>query len=215
MLVFEDALGGSEAEAGDERGRSVSGIRILIVDDRPQSRRQIRSRLRRSGYETVEAADGHEGWRAFRDRTPDAVVTDMRMPNGDGMDLLQRIRAHVDVPVFCVTAYPELDAGLLAMKRGAEYYYRWPRDLEKLLDDIDAAMGRRRPTTRPVPAPSALLSQIRRDGAREIATRRRESILAALRETHGNVGRAAELLQITRRTLYHWMDRYGVKDRPR
>ncbi len=175
---------------------------VLVVDDREISRRLICERLVARGHLTIEATDGHTGWQSFQEHTPDAVVTDMRMPNGDGLELVERIRGSSPTPVFCITAYPDLDAGLAAMKQGAEYYYRWPQELDRLLDDLDVLVH------------SASLDEIRKLGQQQTIEERRTAIRAALRKTRGNIGQAAELLEVSRRTLYHWLDRYGVA-RPR
>lgn len=171
---------------------------VLVVDDRETSRRLICDRLETRGHETVEACDGCAGWQTFQDREPDAVVTDMRMPGGDGLELVERIRGAGPTPVFCITAHPDLDGGLAAMKQGAEYYYRWPQELDRLLDDLDELV---RPLS---------LDEIRASGHRQTTEERRAAIKAALRQTRGNIGQAAELLEVSRRTLYHWLDRYGV-----
>jgi DNA-binding NtrC family response regulator len=183
-------------------------VQVLIVDDRAVSRRQIADELRERGYGTLEAADGLEAIGAFERRRPDAVITDMRMPHADGFELLEQIRARADVPVFCVTAYPEWDAALLAMKQGAAYYYRWPRDFERLIDDVDRVLAGEAEAQGPEPGS---LEEIRHAGRRRTAAERKLLVEKALQRTRGNVGRAADLLGISRRTIYHWMERYGVE----
>ena len=113
---------------------------ILVVDDRPDSRRHIASRLSRLGHRILEASDGLEALRSFESQRPDAVVTDMRMPKSDGFELLADLKSQSRVPVFCVTAYPEWESALLAVKRGASHYYRWPRDFERLIADVNETL---------------------------------------------------------------------------
>ena len=182
--------------------------RILIVDDRAPSRTYIALALQGRGFETREAADGRAGFEAFEREAPDAVVSDLRMPRADGFDLLEQIRRRSDTPVFLVTAYPEWDLALLAMRRGATYFYRWPRDFDRLIDDVVVSI---RAPAGAEPLALASLATARDQGRHEIAAERRAMLASALRATHGNVSQAAELLRLSRRTLYHWLERYAVK----
>lgn len=186
---------------------------VLVVDDRADSRRQIGARLQAHGFSVAEAADGCEAWQTFQQGEFVAVVTDMQMPRSDGVELLERVRAASSVPVFCITAYPDLDTGLLAVKRGAEYYYRWPLELDRLIQDLDRLVASRLEPGVSVRDAQASLDAIRRSGREQQAEARRALVSDALRRTGGNVGQAAELLQVSRRTMYHWMERYGI-DRP-
>jgi len=185
---------------------------VLVVDDRISSRRQIGRELRRRGHEILEACDGAEAITQFERHAPSAIVTDMRMPRADGFDLLEAIRARSDVPVYCVTAFPEWDSALLAVKRGATYYYRWPQDFDRLIDDVDQELSARAADTdSAAKLPFRSLAEIRDEARSETARERKELIEDALRLAGGNVNQAAEILRISRRTLYNWMDRYDVK----
>ena len=199
----------THTSSSPHEGRDADTSLILVVDDRPDSRRHIASRLSRLGHRILEASDGIEALRSFEIHQPDAVVTDMRMPRSDGFDLLTGLRAQSLVPVFCVTAYPEWESALLAVKRGAFHYYRWPRDFERLIADVDEAVRETRRSTQGGSA-SPSLDEIRRDGRRIEADTRRRRVREALEHTGGNIGRAAELLKVSRRTVYNWMERYGV-----
>jgi DNA-binding NtrC family response regulator len=184
---------------------------VLVVDDRPKSRELIGARLRDRGYPVVEAEDGVAGWDAFREHSPGAVITDMRMPRADGLELLERIRKQTNIPIFCITAYPDLDSGLAAMKRGAEYYYRWPQELDVMIDEVDEVLSKPQTTVDGQSADRApSLSEIRAAGKSLTIEERKAAMQVALDETRGNVEKAAQLLGISRRSFYHWMDRYGV-----
>jgi DNA-binding NtrC family response regulator len=182
--------------------------RVLIVDDRKPSRVHIANALRARGFETCEAVDGRDGLEVFDREAPDAVVTDMRMPHSDGFDLLERIRTKSDVPIFCVSAYPEWETALLAMRKGATYFYRWPADFDRLIDEVALGLG---DSSTPDATRLDSLTSVREEGRLETAEERRAILESALRATRGNVAQAAELLRVSRRTLYHWMDRYGVR----
>jgi DNA-binding NtrC family response regulator len=132
----------------------------------------------------------------------------MRMPRADGFDLLERIRKRSDIPIFLVTAYPEWDVALLAMRKGATYFYRWPRDFDRLIDEVVASI--RTPAAADPPAPASLAAA-RDRGRQELAAERRALLESALRATHGNISQAADLLGLSRRTLYHWLERYSLE----
>jgi YesN/AraC family two-component response regulator len=66
--------------------------RILIIDDEPQIRSMIRLILEREGYAVMEASDGIEGLRLFREKPADLVITDLIMPNKDGIGMIIEIR---------------------------------------------------------------------------------------------------------------------------
>lgn len=207
MPASSPRAGIADGETADTRGC------VLVVDDREDSRHQIGARLQALGFSVAEAADGDEGWEAFQRGEFVALVTDVQMPRSDGIDLLERVCAASSVPVFCITAYPDLDTGLLAVKRGAEYYYRWPLELDRLIQDLDRLVANNlAPEVRARNA-RASLDAIRRSGREQQAEARRSLVSDALRSSGGNVGQAAELLQVSRRTMYHWMERYGI-DRP-
>ncbi len=82
---------------------------ILVVDDQAPTREALASELREAGFEVLSAGGGAEAWELFRRRRFDLVVSDLRMPEGDGFSLLRRIHGrcspHPDVPVFLVSAY--------------------------------------------------------------------------------------------------------------
>jgi DNA-binding NtrC family response regulator len=66
--------------------------RILIIDDEPQIRSMLRLMLERVGYEVMEAADGMEGIRQYRDNPADVIMTDLIMPNKDGIGMIIELK---------------------------------------------------------------------------------------------------------------------------
>lgn len=81
---------------GDFLPNSNQGLphmeRILIIDDEPQIRSMIRLILEREGYEVMEASDGIDGIRVFREKPADLVITDLIMPNKDGIGMIIEIK---------------------------------------------------------------------------------------------------------------------------
>jgi DNA-binding NtrC family response regulator len=107
---------------------------VLLVDDCPEALDVIETEFREAGFDTARAPDGRQGWERFQKRRPDLVVSDVRMPELDGFDLLKRIREVSDVPVVLLTAYGEIPLAVAAIRNGADDYLRFPDDLNHLLE---------------------------------------------------------------------------------
>jgi DNA-binding NtrC family response regulator len=108
--------------------------KVLVVDDRRESRELVAGDLAEAGFCVVEAGDGLDGWRQFRRDEPDLVVTDLRMPGADGIELLRRIRGVSSVPVVLLTACGDVPTAVAAIKGGAEEFFAFPDDLDRLID---------------------------------------------------------------------------------
>lgn len=66
--------------------------RILVIDDEPQVRAMLRQMLEREGYEVVEAEEGEEGMRRYREQPVDLVITDILMPQKEGIETIRALR---------------------------------------------------------------------------------------------------------------------------
>jgi two-component system nitrogen regulation response regulator NtrX len=108
--------------------------KALVVDDRVESRELVAGDLVEAGFRVVEAEDGRDGWRQFRRNEPDLVVTDLRMPGADGIELLRRIRGVSSVPVILLTACGDVPTAVAAIKGGAEEFFTFPDDLDRVID---------------------------------------------------------------------------------
>lgn len=73
---------------------SLAGQRIMVVDDDPGIRRSLDTLLSRAGYQVVQAADGNEAVRLWRDQRVDLVITDLHMPNKDGIQTIVELLTH-------------------------------------------------------------------------------------------------------------------------
>ena len=81
--------------------------RILVIDDEPQVRRLLQIMLARAGHDVVEAADGMEGLAAVRARRPDLVVTDILMPNKEGIETIRELRREApELPILVISGDP-------------------------------------------------------------------------------------------------------------
>jgi two-component system response regulator AtoC len=112
---------------------------ILVVDDEPKMRRLLEIMLTQMGYAVQQAADGHAALTFLNAHSVDLVITDLRMPQLDGIGLLRQLREQQhDVPVIVVTAYGTVESAVEAMKYGASDYIIRPFEL----DAIEAAVKR-------------------------------------------------------------------------
>ena len=123
-------------------------MRILIVDDEKIKRITLADDLSAQGHEVVTAADGEEAWTQLQTAQFDVVVSDLKMPRLDGIDLLKRIKQGrmADMAVVMMTAYGSIPVAVEAMRLGAFDFVTKPfrnEDLFPLLTRLDRATGRR------------------------------------------------------------------------
>ncbi|MDQ2920913.1 MAG: response regulator transcription factor [Acidobacteriota bacterium] len=116
--------------------------RILIVDDERQITRVLSRGLTTKGYEVHVAADGEAALQTFNDWHPDLVVTDLSMPNMNGLELCRRLRAFSEVPIIVLSVKGEERAKVEALDAGADDYVTKPFGIDELLARIRAALRR-------------------------------------------------------------------------
>ena len=106
--------------------------RILVVDDDEGVREALSEFLRSLGYVVVSVESGEKALTEFGNSVFDVVMTDLIMPNMDGMELLRRLREikNEDVIVFMLTGHPSIDTAVEAINRGADDYITKPFHLE-------------------------------------------------------------------------------------
>jgi len=102
---------------------------ILVVDDEPNLRRVLSAQLERDGYEVHTAEDGEQALGILKEHHIDLVITDLRMPKIDGMELLRRAqKLDAELPVVMITAHGTVDNAVEALKTGAFDYLTKPFD---------------------------------------------------------------------------------------
>jgi len=116
--------------------------RILVVDDEPQLTRVLRTGLKSRGYEVLAAEDGTTGLQLFREWHPDLVITDLSMPNMDGLELCRQIRATSQIPIIILSAKGEEKVKVEALDVGADDYVTKPFGIDELLARMRAALRR-------------------------------------------------------------------------
>ena len=116
--------------------------RILVVDDEPQLTRVLRTGLSSHDYEVRVAADGLSALETFGDWHPDLVVTDLAMPNMDGLELCRKLRAISTVPILVLSARGDEKTKVEALDLGADDYITKPFGIEELLARVRAGLRR-------------------------------------------------------------------------
>ena len=107
--------------------------KILIIDDDTSLRRVLEYNLQEAGYQVSAAASGEEGLRLFGEDTPSLVITDMKMPGMDGMQVLKNIKERSpETLVIMITAFGTVDIAVEAMKAGAYDYITKPFNRDEL-----------------------------------------------------------------------------------
>ena len=108
--------------------------RVLIVDDEQNLRHMLQTLLKREGYESVGIASVDGALKEVEDRPYDIVITDLRMPDRSGMDLVDEIRRrNLGMTVVVMTAYGSRDIAIEAMKHGAYDYISKPFEADEII----------------------------------------------------------------------------------
>jgi two-component system, NtrC family, response regulator HydG len=119
--------------------------RILVVDDHPEMVRLLADQLDDAGYHVELAESGRAALAVAEKRLPDVVLTDLRMEEVDGFDVLAGMRAlDPTVPVLIMTGFGAIDSAIEAIKRGAYHYLTKPFRLEEVLLYVERALSDRR-----------------------------------------------------------------------
>ena len=153
--------------AGDRSGEA----RLLVVDDERTILELLSGSLRFAGFEVITAASGAEALRAAAASRPDLVLLDVMMPDGDGFEVVRRMRSSgPDVPVIFLTARDRVRERVAGLALGGDDYITKPFSLDEVLERIRAVLRR----TGRVPAASRLRvadlgldddsHEVRRDG---------------------------------------------------
>lgn len=117
-------------------------VRVLIVDDEPETIRYVGANLRARGYETVTAVDGSEALKWLAEEEFDLFLLDITMPGPDGFEVCKAIRRTSTAPIIVLSARAQERDKVRALDLGADDYLTKPFGAEELLARIRAAMRR-------------------------------------------------------------------------
>ena len=111
----------------------MTDFRILIIDDEPAQLISLQTFLKRRNYRVFTATSGNEGLKILRNHPVDLVLTDYRMPDISGLDVVKKSREiNPEIPVVVITAYSQIEEAVQVMKEGAFDYLSKPIDLDAL-----------------------------------------------------------------------------------
>jgi two-component system KDP operon response regulator KdpE len=116
--------------------------KILVVDDEPQILRVLRHILSAHGYSVRSAQDGDDALDVFREWQPDLVLTDLQMPNMNGLELCRRLRESSDIPIVVLSVRNEESTIVVTLDAGADDYVTKPFGTNELLARIRSAIRR-------------------------------------------------------------------------
>jgi two-component system KDP operon response regulator KdpE len=120
----------------------VTPRHILVVDDEPQITRVLRTSLVSQGYDIRVANDGATALDILKDWTADLVITDLSMPEMDGLELCRRLRARSQVPIIVLSVKGEERTKVQALDAGADDYVTKPFGMTELLARVRANLRR-------------------------------------------------------------------------
>ena len=118
----------------------MSTAKILIIDDDREMRVSLCHLLESAGYEAVAGKSAAEGLEMLSSQTPDAVLSDVRMPGMDGLEFQRRARAIARVPVILISAHGDIAMAVGALQDGAYSFVEKPFEPRRLLGILKNAV---------------------------------------------------------------------------
>src|SRR6266446_4629491 len=133
---------------------------ILIVEDKESMAEMLSQALEAEGYSTLHAMNGGEGILLFKDKKVDLVLTDLKLPQKDGLEVLAAVKAHNPLtPVIMMTAYGTIETAVKAVKEGAYDFLTKPFDPDHLLLLVAKALEKQRLVTENIVLKDELVKQ--------------------------------------------------------
>jgi two-component system KDP operon response regulator KdpE len=117
-------------------------LRVLVVDDEPQILRVLRRSLESNGFEVVTAPDGASALTVLQTTQVHLVITDLRMPDMDGVELCSEIRKSSSMPILIISVKGEEETKVRALDAGADDYVTKPFGIEELMARVRALSRR-------------------------------------------------------------------------
>jgi two-component system KDP operon response regulator KdpE len=123
---------------------------VLLVDDEPQILRALQTSLRGAGYEVATAATAEQALSTAAMRLPDAVILDLVLPDGSGIDVCRELRSWSSAPILVLSVVGDETEKVAALDAGADDYVQKPFGIDELLARLRALLRRATPSGEPV-----------------------------------------------------------------
>jgi two-component system KDP operon response regulator KdpE len=149
---------------------------LLVVEDDPRIRGLLRSVLRANGFRTLEADTVKSALEIAVNALPNLIFVDLGLPDGDGVDLIRRVREWSSVPIFVLSGRERLHEKVAGLNAGADDYLTKPFVPEELLARVRAALRRMAARDRPVATASFETGDLRIDMIRRLVSVRGQRI---------------------------------------
>jgi DNA-binding response OmpR family regulator len=175
--------------------------RILIIDDDARLCAMLEQYLSQAGYQVTSRHTAGDGLAEQRRASPDAIILDLMLPDGSGLDVCTRLRAVTGVPILMLTARGEPTDRVVGLELGADDYLPKPFDPRELLARLRTVLRRGAATVNPMLRFGRLeidreARQVRLDGQPRPLTGHQFDILLALAERAGRVVSRGQLLEV-------------------
>ena len=169
----------------------------LVVDDDEIFRSRLCRAFSERKWEAEAAPDGDRALKFVRDRSPDLVLVDLRMPGKSGIDVVQELRAiDSSMTIIVLTGYGSIPTAISALKKGADHYLSKPADADQILaiyETLRSAVNDAPEVPETVPT---------------LARVEWEHMQRVIADCDGNISQAARLLGIHRRSLQRKLSKY-------
>jgi DNA-binding response OmpR family regulator len=122
--------------------KTLPGITVLVVDDEPDLRDLLAYEFEEMGCTVLQAESGRDGARVYDSNKIDVVVSDIRMPGGSGLDLLDHVRDNAKgtmPPFFLITGFADVSEEQ-ALEKGARRLFHKPFDIDEIMDAVRASV---------------------------------------------------------------------------
>ena len=183
---------------------------VLVVDDEPQILRALQTNLRGAGYDVATAATARDALAAAAMRPPDAVILDLVLPDGSGVDVARELRSWSAAPILVLSVVGDESEKVAALDAGADDYVQKPFGLDELLARLRALLRRAGPSTEPVLEVGELVIDLDKrlvtvDGRRVQLTPNEFDLLRVLAQNEGKLMTHPTLLREV------WGPAYGTE----
>jgi two-component system response regulator RegA len=170
---------------------------VLVVDDDDVFRNRLRRAFAQRSWEAEAAPNGDEALKFARERSPDLVVVDLRMPGMGGLDLVEGLRViDSSMTIIMLTGYGSIPTAISAVKRGADHYLSKPADADQILTAYENL--RSSANSEPeIPETVPSLARVEWEHMQRVIT-----------DCGGNISQAARLLGIHRRSLQRKLSKF-------